>query len=226
MITPSFPPVTRLTPAPSAIDDAAVRFHPRAPGPEDRVVLLLHGLGSHEEDLLGLAPLLPHGVVYASLRGILACGAGYAWTAPPPVDPSDPSLVDESAAAVEAWIDRTPGNVVGAIGFSQGGMLALHLLRRRARALDWLVQLSGRPFGAPQPGDAALAERRPPAFWGHGGMDPLFDAAAEDEVRAFMAAHTALVEVRRPVLGHGIDQEELTRISAFVQQQLDGADQG
>lgn len=226
MSTPRFPPVTRLTPAPSAIDDDAVRFHPRPPGPEDRIVLLLHGLGSHEEDLLGLAPMLPPGPVYASLRGVLACGAGYAWMAPPPVDPSDPSLIDESSAAVEDWVARTPGTVVGAIGFSQGGMLALQLLRRDARALDWIVQLSGRPFGAPQPGDAALAERRPPALWGHGGLDPLFDAAAEDEVRAFMTAHTALEEVRRPSLGHGIDQEELAAIVGFVGRMLEGADGG
>lgn len=223
MTSVNFPPVTRLTRAPSSIDETAVRWFPHPPGPEDRVVLLLHGLGSHEGDLLGLAPALPRDVVYASLRGVFACGAGYAWSAPPPVDPADPSLLQEAAAAVEDWIARTaPGRVIGAIGFSQGGMLSLQLLRRDARALEWIVQLSGRPFPAPMPGDAALAAARPRVLWGHGGQDPLFGPVADEEVRSFLREHTDVEEVLRPQLGHGIDEEELAAVIAFVERQLGG----
>ena len=183
------------------------------------VILLLHGLGSHEGDLAALTGFLPEDFDYVALRGILAHGPGYAWFEMP-VDPDRPEAITPAAEAVEGWIAEQDRRVVGAIGFSQGGLLALHLLRRDARALDFVVNLSGRPFPAPMRGDDALADVRPPVFWGHGGLDPLFDTAAEDEVRAFMTAHTALEEVHRPYLGHGIDQEELAAIAGFVGRML------
>ena len=139
------------------------------------------------------------------------------------IDPARPEALQTSAAAVESWIDEQPALVVGAIGFSQGGMLALQLLRRDARALDWVVQLSGAPFPAPMPGDAALARRRPRALWGHGGLDPLFDEEREELVREFMTAHTRLEEERRPELGHAVDEIELRAVAAFLQRRADEA---
>lgn len=193
----------------------------RQPGDREDapVVLLLHGLGSHEGDLAGLAPDLPRGATYLSLRGIHRSGPGFAWLEHP-IDPARPEALQTSAAAVETFLATLDAPVVGAIGFSQGGILALQLLRRDPRALDWVVQLSGAPFPAPMPGDAALAAVRPPVLWGHGGLDPLFGPEREDAVRAYLQEHTALEEVRRPYLGHGVDAEEITAVAAFVERRL------
>lgn len=216
-----FPPVERISPDGARIDESAVRFFPHAPGPQDRVVLLLHGLGSNEEDLLSLAPMLPGGVVFASLRGVLACGPGFGWLAPPPLTEDDLGLLEESAAAVEDWVRSVvPGGVIGAIGFSQGGVLALQLLRRHADALDWVVVLSSAPFPADLPGDAALAAREVPALWGHGGQDPLFDDAMNAQVRDWLRGHTRLTEEFSPALGHGIDEQVLGAVTAFVRARL------
>lgn len=122
---------------------------------------------------------------------------------------------------MEAWIAAQQVPVVGVIGFSQGGILGLQLLRRDPRALEWIVQLSGAPFPAPMPGDQALAQVKPPALWGHGGMDPLFDEDREQRVRDFMTAHTTLEEERRPHLGHAVDEVELRAIASFVQRRAD-----
>lgn len=215
MSLPVPPPVTLIAPE---IDADVVIRHPgdREDAP---IVLLLHGLGSHEGDLAGLAPDLPRGATYLSLRGIHRSGPGFAWLEHP-IDPTRPEALQTSAAAVEDFIRALDAPVVGAIGFSQGGILALQLLRRDPRALDWVVQLSGAPFPAPMPGDAALAAVRPPVLWGHGGLDPLFGPEREDAVRAFLQEHTAVEEVRRPYLGHGVDQEEITRIAAFIERRL------
>lgn len=216
-----FPPVVPLGEGAARIDPDAVRFFPHAPGPQDRVVLLLHGLGSNEEDLFSLAPMLPGGVVYASLRGVLACGPGFGWLAPPPLAEDDLGLLEESAGAVEDWMrSSVPGRVIGAIGFSQGGVLALQLLRRCAAALDWVVVLSGAPFPADLPGDAALAARDVPALWGHGGQDPLFDDAMNHQVRDWLRVHTRLSEELSPALGHGIDELVLGAVTAFVRSRL------
>lgn len=212
-----FPPVTRLGEGTARIDDAAVRFFPHLPGPDDAVVLLLHGLGSNEDDLLGLAPQLPRRFVYASLRGVYACGQGYGWLQPPPLDPSDPGLLEEAAEAVETWVDaHLPGRPAGAIGFSQGGILALQLLRRDPTALDWAVNLSGAPYPTTMPGDEALAASRPPVLWGHGGRDPLYDAAQETGTRQWLAHQTDLTEARSAELGHGIDAVVLEAVVRFL----------
>ncbi|NMA76192.1 MAG: esterase [Actinomycetales bacterium] len=204
--------------SPHIDDDAVVRSTPADSGKP--LVILLHGLGSHEGDLAGLVPHLPDVFAYASLRGIYRYVQGYAWFEMP-VDPQDPASVNASAAALEEWIAAQSGPVAGAIGFSQGGLLSLQLLRRDAHALDFVVNLSGRPFPAPMPGDAALAEVRPPALWGHGGLDPLFDEEAEAQVRDFMGAHTRLEEERRPALGHAVDEVELRALAAFLQRRAD-----
>ncbi|MFC7375900.1 alpha/beta hydrolase [Brachybacterium sp. GCM10030267] len=221
---PQNPPVELIS---ESIDDSAVVWSSapepaRTSRPEQNlpIVLLLHGLGSHEHDLAGLAPSLAPQFTYASLRGIHRYVQGYAWL-DASIDFQRPESLQTSAAAVETWISAQSAPVVGAIGFSQGAMLALQLLRRDPRALDWIVQLSGAPFPAPMPGDAALAEVRPPALWGHGGLDPLFDPQRVDQVREFMSAHTRLDEVHRPQLGHAVDEVELRAIASFVRQRAD-----
>lgn len=212
-----FPPTVRLHDGPLTVVDDAVQWWPYAPGETDRVVILLHGLGSHEGDLISLAPSLPEGYVYASLRGVLGSGGGYAWLQPPPVDGTSPALLEESAAAVESWIERTcPGRVAGLIGFSQGAMLALQLLRRDPEAAGWVAELSGAPFPDPMAGDEALAAARPPAFWGHGAQDPLFPPAREELVRTWLTEHLDVTEVRSPQLGHGIDEQVLAGLARFV----------
>ncbi|MFC5298343.1 MAG: alpha/beta hydrolase [Brachybacterium tyrofermentans] len=215
---PQYAPVELICPA--IDEDAVVRVDPQGSSPEGKpVVILLHGLGSHEEDLTGLVSFLPADFTYASLRGIYRYVQGYAWFEMP-VDPAGPEAIQTSAAAVEAWIAGQASQgirVAGAIGFSQGGALALQLLRRDPHALEWIVQLSGFPFPAPMPGDAALAEVAPPALWGHGGMDPHFDPEREEAVRAFMREHTRTEEESRPHLGHAVDEVELRAIAAFLQ---------
>lgn len=210
------PPVELI--AESIDETAVVRMGSTAP--DAPIVLLLHGLGSHERDLTGLVPYLPPTFAYVSLRGIYRYVQGYAWLESD-IDPAATEKIQASAAAVEAWIAAQQVPVVGVIGFSQGGILGLQLLRRDPRALEWIVQLSGAPFPAPMPGDQALAQVKPPALWGHGGMDPLFDEDRERRVRDFMTAHTTLEEERRPHLGHAVDEVELRAIASFVQRRAD-----
>lgn len=45
------------------------------------LVLLLHGRGSNEADIIGVADHLPAGAGYAAARAPIAEGGGYAWFA-------------------------------------------------------------------------------------------------------------------------------------------------
>ena len=213
--SPQYGPVELIAPH---LDPSAVV---RGGAQDAPIVLLMHGLGSDERDLASLVPFLPPVFEYVSVRGIFRYVQGFAWF-DMPVAPDRPEAIEASSAAVEEWIAAQDRPVVGAIGFSQGGAVALQLLRRDPHALRFVVNLSGFPFPAAMQGDTALAEVRPPALWGHGGMDPLYDPEREQVVREFMGAHTALEEERRPQLGHAVDEIELRAVAAFLQRRAAG----
>ena len=215
--SPQYGPVELIAPH---LDPSAVV---RGGAQDAPIVLLMHGLGSDERDLASLVPFLPPVFEYVSVRGIFRYVQGFAWF-DMPVAPDRPEAIEASSAAVEEWIAAQDRPVVGAIGFSQGGAVALQLLRRDPHALRFVVNLSGFPFPAAMQGDTALAEVRPPALWGHGGMDPLYDPEREQAVREFMGAHTALEEERRPQLGHAVDEIELRAVAAFLQRRAADAD--
>lgn len=203
-------PIGLVSLDPSAVWTSA----PLSPGA--RVVLLLHGLGGDEADIATLAPAFPPGYVYVALRGPFPSDQGWAWTERD-IDPARPGRINASAQAVEDWLATLDGvTCVGAVGFSQGAIVALQLMRRDPDRLGWVVQLSGGPFPMEMDGDAVLAQRRPPVFWGHGGSDPTLPADAEDWVRDWMTAHTEVYEVRIPDLGHDVDDEMAAAAAAFI----------
>lgn len=219
------------------------------------LLLLMHGYGSFEGDLIGLAPQLPTGFVCASPRAPLVAPApivnGFAWWVPP-VDaagqrlPHDPDAsftetpVHAAALAVLHWLDALEQRVAEAVepggeragaadggigrialmGFSQGGAMVTSLLRLRPRRFACGVNGSG--FVAPGvfAGDAELAEIRPPLFWGRDEADPVIGAELIELTRRWAPAHTALEAKLYDGILHGIGQEELSDISAFLERHV------
>src|SRR4051794_8837127 len=118
---------------PLEIDPDAVLW---SAGPADRdgrpLLVMMHGRGSNENDLFGLASEFSERFVVASLRAPLAEFEGWSWweTVVPGNPPAD--RVDAAADAVLTWVDSLPftPSQLGTLGFSQGGAMALHVLRR------------------------------------------------------------------------------------------------
>lgn len=221
-------------------DDATVWSVPREELSErlasEPLVIVMHGRGSHENDLAGLFPLLPEGVVYASLRAP-ASGAPFGmggWTWFPPGEPANPSLetIDAAGHAVLAWLDRVEAAfgappAVAVLGFSQGGAMAVHLMRLTPHRFAAAVNLSGFSVPGPVAGDAELAGRRPPLFWGRDEADPVIPASGIRRTAAFVPDYFSVTARLYPGIGHGISPEELAEVSAFLRAALpiDPADQ-
>lgn len=213
-------PVTAATPTTATHLLHAVTSFTDMPDPSMPVALFLHGFGTDEGDLPGLAPLiLPPGMPWASLRAPLALPTGgFAWF---PIErPGDPrpEPIERATAAVWHWTDAMlPADArVVPIGFSQGGLMAVQLLRTRPDRVARPVSLSGFALSAAQPADEALAETRPPAFWGHGDADPVITPAAVARTAAWLAGHTADAEHRYAGMGHTTTPEELADVHAFL----------
>jgi phospholipase/carboxylesterase len=207
---------------PIEIDPDAVLW---SVGPTERegrpLLIAMHGRGSDEQDLFSLAGELPAHFVIASLRAPVAEGAGWSWWEPGGANlPGDPAAenVDAAADAVLTWVDSlafTPSQL-GTLGFSQGGAMALHVLRRAASRIAFAVDLAGFVVEGEQASDAVLAVSKPPVFWGRGSVDPLFTPELIARTAPWLPLHaTAHIHVY-PGLGHSISREELDDVVKFL----------
>lgn len=203
-----------------ALDASAVRWRDADGGRDGSPLLVvMHGLGSHEDDLFALAPMLPPRLTIASLRAPLPYGGGWAWFAAGGQSSTDQRLIDASARGVLDWLDMLPEAFasVGLLGFSQGGAMALQLLRTAPDRFASAVQLSGFVAAGSHASDGELAARTPriPALQAIGTQDPVIEQAATARTTAWMAAHLD-VEVHEYAMPHTVIAPELDDIVAFL----------
>lgn len=209
-----------------ALDPDAVLWSASAEERGDRPLLvLLHGYGSNEADLFSLVPHLPEEFVVAAVRAPLAPRfpmPGYSWFTIDGVESRDHGEVIASTSAVWEWVDevRRDAASVGLLGFSQGGVIALQMLRMRPQAAAFAVSLAGYAFPEPADGDAELAEVRPPVFWGRGARDEVIPPRFVDHTAQWLPSHTDLSGRVYPNLAHSVSAEQLGDVRVFLEKQL------
>jgi len=209
-----------------------------ASGESNALVVFLHGYGADGADLLGLAdPLSPHlpNTVFAAPDAPEPCRNnpfGRQWFPIPWLDGSSEADARASMAAsvddLNAFLDArlaeenlTADRLV-VVGFSQGTMMALHVLPRREAPVAGIVGFSGRLL---EP-EALEREARvkPPVLLIHGDQDQMVPFA--DMGNAGRALHAAGFEVYGHVMkgtGHGIAPDGLSVALAFLKDRLPGA---
>ena len=153
-----------------------------AAGDPDGLLVLLHGRGADQHDLLPLADLLDpeRRLLVVTPRGPLSLPPGGAhWYIVRQLGYPDPATFQPTFAAASAWLDGLveesglPWDRVALGGFSQGAVMsyALGLGSGRARPAA-LIALSG--FMPTVPGfELDLAPPLPPIAIGHGTYDPV-----------------------------------------------------
>ncbi|TFD46926.1 hypothetical protein E3T55_16265 [Cryobacterium frigoriphilum] len=187
------------------------------------VVILLHGYGSNEADLTGLAAPLKLAMPWASLRAPLEAGnGGAAWFSIVTPGNPDSAPVAEATDAIWAWVDENldPSTKVVPLGFSQGGLMANQLLRTRPERVLAPVVLGGFVQAASQPGDDALTHSRPALFWGRGAEDRVIGEPSIGRTRAYLPQHSTLVEKVYPGLAHGISAQEIDDVHDFLAREV------
>lgn len=190
------------------------------------LVVVLHGRGADERDLLPVAEELPGEYRVLSLRAPDRLSGGYTWyeiDASDGLENSQPhpeefrrslDLIAETVdAAADHWaVDEER---IGLLGFSQGAISALGLLIEAPTRWAWVAAHHGYLA-------ATHADRDPdgiagtPVFVAAGDVDRIIPAsrgaAAADRLRALDAD----VSFDRYPTGHGIGREELSDLTAFV----------
>jgi phospholipase/carboxylesterase len=131
----------------------------------------------------------------------------------------EPAGIDAATQAIWAWVDASiPSDArVIPLGFSQGGLMALQLLRTRPERIAATVVLSGLIADGAQPADdALLGESRPRVFWGRGDEDQVIWPAAIERLAAWLPEHADATIRVYPGLAHGVNEDEMNDVKAFL----------
>lgn len=203
----------------------------KGPAKASRAVVFLHGYGADGADLLGLAdvlaPHLPNTAFYAPDAPERCANNpyGYQWFPIPWLDGSTEEQARASMALsiddINAFLDKvladeglTPDHLA-VIGFSQGTMMALHVLPRRDQQVACIIGFSGRLL-VPEL-LAAEAKSKPPVLLIHGDQDqmvPFKDLGlAADALAA--AGFDTFTHVMKGA-GHGISPDGLGAALQFL----------
>ncbi|MCQ0968955.1 alpha/beta fold hydrolase (plasmid) [Paracoccus sp. TK19116] len=206
----------------------------KGPREAQSVVVFLHGYGADGADLLGLADVLgPHlaGTAFYAPDAPEPCAnnpMGFQWFPIPWLDGSSEeqrkSSMDRSIEDLDAYLDKvladeglTPDRMV-VVGFSQGTMMALHVVPRRDKPVAGIVGISGRLLAPELLGEVAV---KPPVLLVHGDQDqmvPFADMglAADALVQADFTVYTHVMKGT----GHGIAPDGLSVALAFIRDRL------
>ncbi len=196
------------------------------------LVVLLHGVGADGNDLIDLAlnwqPIVPK-AEFVALHAPFPfdqAPVGRQWFSIADRSP-DKILggIRTAAAILDPCLDellakrRLDDSHLALVGFSQGAMMALHVGLRRRKKIAGVVAFSGA-LVAPETLGAELASR-PPVLLVHGEGDDVVPFAAMAEAKETLkAAEVPVRALRRPGLGHAIDDDGVIAAGDFLVQHL------
>lgn len=197
-----------------------VHLH-RPAEPGRPTLLLLHGRGGAEGDLVPLADAIAPGLGVLAPRGPDAQQpAGFAWFLHRAIGVPVPESLDARLAQVGAWVAdaaaRYGTGPLVAVGFSNGGMMAGALLAARPDLVSSAALLSGAyPLPAPVLALGGVAGRR--IHMAGGDADPFHTVDTLDAGEASYAASGALVEKHvTPGAGHGITASQVDALRDWL----------
>jgi phospholipase/carboxylesterase len=191
--------------------------------PAAPLVVLLHGRGSNERDIISLASHLPGGVAYAAVRAPIAEGGGFAWFANRGIGRPVAESLAQTMAWFRLWLDDVApaGRPVVLVGFSGGGAFAGGLaLSDPARFSGLVVLFATLPFEAGVPLERARLSHLP-VFVAQGDQDQVIPAELLDRTWRYLNEESgAPVVARRSPGGHGLTAPVVADLGGWIAERL------
>ncbi len=190
--------------------------YPAAP-----LVVLLHGRGSDEASIIGLADHLPAAPSYAAVRAPIAEGGGYAWFANRGIGRPVPSSLAATMAWFRGWLDEVapPPRQVVLIGFSGGAAFAGGLVLSDPQRFAGTAVLYGTlPFNAGVPTTPGRLDGTR-VFLAHGADDHIIPPDLQAATWSYLHDTSgADVQSLRGPGGHGITPAALQALGDWLAQ--------
>ena len=190
-------------------------------------VVVLHGRGADEEDLLPVVQELPDSHHVVSLRAPDRLQGGYTWydldlsagglhqSQPDPDDfRRSLDLVAESIDAAIETYGLDPDRI-GLLGFSQGAITSLSLLLESPADYRWVAALHGYlPASHRDLDPDGIVDK--PVFIAAGSADQIIPEARTEAAAERFEKLGAAVEYTAYEAPHGVGREELADLVGFV----------
>jgi len=197
------------------------------------LLVLLHGVGSNEDDLIGLAPYVDGRFLIVSLRAPLTLGPGsFGWFAIERTatgisyDEADAARGQAAAErAIEELVtvyDADPERVY-LMGFSQGAIMSLGIGTSHPEKIAGAVIMSGRLLP-----NAAAKAAEPDRLAGlpiivvHGTYDTVLPIESGRQINAYLKSTPVDLTYREYPMSHTVSQESLDDIAKWLTEHLDG----
>jgi phospholipase/carboxylesterase len=199
------------------------------------LLLLLHGYGSNEDDLLSLAPYLDERFLVVSARApvplAITSYPSYAWFSlefGPGGVFIDEAEVESSRQKLRKFIDELVKHYqldlgsVYLLGFSQGAMMSLAVALTYPTTARAVVAMSGRllPQTVAQISDKDALTGLP-IFVAHGTGDTLLPIHHGRETRAKLSELPVELTYREYEMGHEVTSESLRDITTWLTSKID-----
>lgn len=204
---------------------------PENPAEKPPLLVLMHGYGSNEEDLMSLASQLDRRFFSASVRApySLAFG-GYAWCKLSETESGldfDMNEAKSSADRVEKLIGELvekyaldPARIY-VMGFSQGAALSLILALNHPGKIAGAVVMSGKypdPLIAPENPEQL---KDMPIFVAHGLNDDVLPIGEGHLIRDKLSLFPVALSYHEYLMGHTVSFESFYDIAGWLSQRLD-----
>lgn len=197
------------------------------PDKEYPVFVMMHGYGSHMDDLVPLAEVIDRNKYFyvfpnAPIKLEMGFGmAGYAWSNPPDsefdANGFSEGLVEELLIDIgQQYKFSGDGNFIG--GFSQGGMMAYRYGLSRPQQFAGVVALSSRLTERDIPLDKAdNKESLPRVFISHGTTDTIIPIQAGRQSYDILKKNGYESEYREYPMDHQITEHVLNDLKDWLQ---------
>ncbi|MGW3650273.1 luciferase domain-containing protein [Streptomyces sp. NPDC000878] len=188
------------------------------------LVVLLHGRGSRESEIMALADVLPSGLSYAAVRAPLAEGPGFAWFANRGIGRPVAESLRATMDWFNAWLDEIapPGRPVVLVGFSGGAAFAGGLVLDNPERFAGAAILYGTlPFDAGVPTTPARLAGVP-VFVAQGEHDHVIPRELLDRTWRYLTEESGASTIaRQDPVGHGIATGALAVLAGWLAKRAD-----
>ena len=190
-------------------------------------LLLLHGRGADEADLMGLESALDPRLTIVSARAPFRLGPGFAWYGMSEVGKPDPDTLRASVRELEDFIDGLseaydidPARLY-LMGFSQGAVMSATMALLKPGAVRGALLHSGYVPANAGLGFSHEAAEGKPFYLAHGKYDDVIPVTFGRDSHEYLQAANAEVEYREYPIGHTISEESLYDLSEWLSARLD-----
>ncbi|HWR01473.1 MAG TPA: hypothetical protein VN371_06380 [Chlorobaculum sp.] len=195
------------------------------------LLVMLHGYGSNEKDLIGLAPALDNRLRFISVRAPLKLGEEmYGWF---PIEFTPDGIRVDRDSAERALVQltgflreiisiyRPHGGKVFLMGFSQGAVMNYLTAFKAPELLHGVIALSGRlPDTRPEECEMPLGLESLPFLVVHGIYDDVLPVANGRQAGQWLKENLSDVTYREYPMAHQINDDALRLVAAWLKDRV------